>query len=442
LKFKEKVSYLECDTCSRRFAPGEVDLTCPDCGPGRFIDRDKNGPCPDRFIGRDKNGPCPGLGTLTVVYNYDEIGKILTAGTLENRKEFSHWRYLEILPVSARPEKLHPRVGWTPLYRLPALGRRLGVENLWIKDDGVNPSASFKDRASSVGVARAIEEGRSVITAASTGNAASSVALFAACAGLRAVIFVPETAPEAKVAQLLMFGAEVLSVRGTYDQAFDLCLQTALDRGWYCRNTAVNPYLGEGKKTAALEICEQLGFDPPDRVFVSVGDGCIIGGLWKGFCDFKKLGLIDRLPRLYGIQAGGSAPLVRAFEKGEKTATPLIEAKTCADSICVGQPRDHIKALRAVYESQGAMLAVEDDEILEAMRRLAREAGVFAEPAGATGFAGLCRLASQGEIGPGERVVVLVTGNGLKDVQTAISAVDRKPVPVDANIQAVKSVLK
>jgi threonine synthase len=411
LKFKEKVSHLECDTCSRRFAPGEVELTCPDCGPN--------------------------LGTLTVFYHYDRIREVLTSETLKNRPEPSHWRYLEILPVSARPASLHPRVGWTPLYHLPGLG----LGNLWIKDDGLNPSASFKDRASSVGVARAIEEGRSVVTAASTGNAASSLSLFAACAGMRAVIFVPETAPQAKVAQLLIFGAEVLAVRGTYDQAFDLCLQIALQRGWYCRNTAVNPYLGEGKKTAALEICEQLGFDPPDRVFVSVGDGCIIGGLWKGFCDFKRLGLIDRLPRMYGIQASGSAPLVRAFENGEKTAAPLEGARTCADSICVGQPRDHIKALRAVYESGGAMLAVEDQEILEAMRRLARRAGIFAEPAGAAGFAGLCRLAGRERIGPKERVVVLVTGNGLKDVQTAISAVDRQVVPVDANVRAVKSVL-
>jgi threonine synthase len=416
LKFKEKVSHLECDGCSRQYTPSEVELTCPDCGPN--------------------------LGTLTVHYHYDRIRKVLTAGVLKERREQSHWRYLEILPVSGRPHSLHPRVGWTPLYRLEELGRELGAGKLWIKDDGINPSASFKDRASSVGVARAIEEGRSVITAASTGNAASSLSLFAACAGMRAVIFVPETAPEAKVAQLLIFGAEVLFVRGTYDQAFDLCLQTALERGWYCRNTAVNPYLGEGKKTAALEICEQLEFDPPDRVFVSVGDGCIIGGLWKGFCDFKKLGLIDRLPRLYGIQAAGSAPLVQAFEKGEKTATPIAKVQTCADSICVGQPRDHIKALRAVYESQGAMLAVEDDEIRAAMRLLARRAGIFAEPAGAAGFAGLRRLASKGEIDPEERIVVLVTGNGLKDVQTAISAVDRKTLPVDANVEAVRSVLK
>lgn len=411
MNFKEKVSHLECDTCFRRFMPGEVELTCPECGPD--------------------------LGTLTVNYHYDRIKDVLTPGALADNREPSHWRYLDILPVSTRPESLHPRVGWTPLYHLPGLG----LGDLWIKDDGVNPSASFKDRASSVGVARAVEEGRSVITAASTGNAASSVSLFAACAGMRAVIFVPETAPEAKLAQLLIFGAEVLSVRGTYDQAFDLCLQTALERGWYCRNTAVNPYLGEGKKTAALEICEQLGFDPPDRVFVSVGDGCIIGGLWKGFLDFKRLGLIDRLPRLYGVQAAGSAPLVRAFEKGDRVATPLREVSTCADSICVGQPRDHIKALRAVYESRGAMLAVEDEEILTAMRRLAREAGIFAEPAGAAGFAGLCRLASKSEIDPQERVVVLVTGNGLKDVPTAISAVDRRPTPVDANVEAIRSVL-
>jgi threonine synthase len=324
------------------------------------------------------------------------------------------------------------------LYDLPRLAASVGVGKLLVKDDGINPSASFKDRASSVGVARAMLEGRQTITAASTGNAASSLSLFAACAGMRAVIFVPETAPEAKIAQLLMFGAEVLAVRGTYDQAFDLCLQTAIEQGWYCRNTAVNPYLGEGKKTAALEICEQLDFEVPDAVVTSVGDGCIIGGLWKGFSDMHKLGMIPRLPRIYGVQAEGSAPLVAAFEKGQhKVETAMEDANTCADSICVGQPRDHIKALRAARESGGGMLAVADDAILDAMKRLAREAGVFAEPAGATGFAGLSILTDSGSIAKNERVVVLVTGNGLKDVATAIRAVTSKPHSIDADPAAV-----
>lgn len=407
-----RVEKLTCDTCNRRFEPGEVELTCPDCGPE--------------------------LGTLTVHYDYDRVAAALNPDILAGRAEQSHWRYLELLPVAERPAALHPRVGWTPLYELPGLAQACGVGRLWIKDDGLNPSASFKDRASSVGVAHALSAGRDVITAASTGNAASSVSLFAACARMRAVIFVPETAPEAKVAQLLMFGAEVLAVRGTYDQAFDLCLQTAGQQGWYCRNTAVNPVLGEGKKTAALEICEQLGYEVPEAVFVSVGDGCIIGGLWKGFCDAHRLGWIDRKPRIYGVQAAGSAPLVHAFERGDRVATPE-PAATVADSICVGQPRDHIKALRAVRESGGAMLAVEDVDILAAMRRLAREAGVFAEPAGATGFAGLAAARARDLVGADERVVCLVTGNGLKDVATAIRAVDRGTTGVDASIEAVQA---
>ena len=216
MELTDKVSHLSCDTCSRSFLADEItgsEGTCPDCGPL--------------------------LGTLTVHYHYDRIAKRLNRKVLADRVEPSHWRYLEILPVSERPACLHPRVGWTPLYNLPMLAKAVGVGSLWIKDDGVNPSASFKDRASSIGVARALMEQAPTITAASTGNAASSVSLFAACAKMRAVIFVPETAPQAKIAQLLIFGAEVLAVRGTYDQAFDLCLQVAKDRNWYCRNTAL-----------------------------------------------------------------------------------------------------------------------------------------------------------------------------------------------------------
>jgi threonine synthase len=408
-----------CDSCQKRYTPGEIAMTCPACGPL--------------------------LGTLTVHYDLAAVGKRLNRRSLARRREPSHWRYLELLPVSERPQALHPRVGLTPLYRLPKLARALGVGELWIKDDGLNPSASFKDRASSVGVARAILEKRPVVTAASTGNAASSLSLFASCAGLRAVIFVPETAPQAKIAQLLMFGAEVLAVRGTYDQAFELCLEVAERQGWYCRNTAVNPYLGEGKKTAALEICEQLGFEPPDAVCVSVGDGCILGGLWKGFRDFHALGLIDRLPRLYGIQAQGAAPLAAAFARGERAvplSARLADPHTLADSICVGQPRDHVKALRAANESGGALLAVPDEAILAAMRELARAAGVFAEPAGATGFAGLRTLVETGAVGPTDRVVVLVTGSGLKDVPSAIRAVEREPVPIDPCYGAVERYLE
>jgi len=345
----------------------------------------------------------------------------------------SIWRYLPLLPVDpATLDKLgdghlptHPlfRVGWTPLYRARNLERKLGLAALYVKDDGRNPSASFKDRASAVGILKALELGRDVIAAASTGNAASSLATLSASVGLRNVIFVPATAPQAKIAQLLIYGAQVLAVKGTYDQAFDLCLVAAREFDWYSRNTAYNPYLSEGKKTAALEICEQLGWQAPDRVFVGVGDGCIIGGLWKGLRDLLALGLIDRMPKLMGVQAEGSQAMAKAWREGTppERMTPQ-PAETIADSIAAGLPRDRVKAMRAVRETGGAYITVSDEEILTAMKELARGAGVFAEPAGSAPYAGLVKARAQGLVGENERVVVIATGNGLKDVASAMKA--------------------
>lgn len=408
-------TFLTCDTCQRRFQPGEVELTCPDCGPW--------------------------LGTRTVDYDFDQLRSVFLRAQLKASVEQSLWRYLPVLPVSRKPASLHPRAGWTPIYSIERLQKHLGIRELLVKDDGLNPSASLKDRASAVAVADAIARGRTVVSAASTGNAASSLSLFAACAGLRAVIFVPERAPEAKLTQLLCFGADVLAVRGTYDQAFDLCLEVSAEQGWYCRNTAVNPVLSEGKKTAALEIVEQLDFEPPDAVIVGAGDGCILGGLWKGFEDARRLGWTTRAPRLFGVQAEGAAPLAHAFARGDAIATPE-PARTVADSICVGTPRDHIKALRAARASGGAIVAVPDSEILAAIGLLAREGGVFAEPAGAAPLAGLLSLRARGLIAPSERVLLLVTGNGLKDTASARQSVDRRPVPIDADRAAVAAWLK
>jgi len=288
-------------------------------------------------------------------------------------------------------------------------------------------------------VVKALELGRDIITCASTGNAASSLAGLAASVGLTTYIFVPQTAPQAKVAQLLIFGANVIMVKGTYDQAFDLCLEASKEYGWYSRNTAYNPYLSEGKKTAALEICEQLEWDAPDRIFVSVGDGCIIGGLWKGLKDLRALGFIDEMPKLMGVQAEGAAPLVRAWREGTEEIKPVV-LNTLADSISVGMPRDRIKALRAVRQTGGEFVAVSDEEILDAMRVLARRAAVFAEPAGATGFAGLAKLVREGRIDPEERIVVLVTGNGLKDVASAIKATGQ-PHLIEPTMEALRQLM-
>jgi len=372
-------------------------------------------------------------GILDVVYDYLRIRSRLTREHLAADPTPSIWRYLPLLPVDPSTlDKLrdghlptHPlfRVGWTPLYRARNLERKLGLAALYVKDDGRNPSASFKDRASAVGILKALELGRDVIAAASTGNAASSLATLSASVGIRNVIFVPAAAPQAKIAQLLIYGAQVLAVKGTYDQAFDLCLVAAREFDWYSRNTAYNPYLSEGKKTAALEICEQLGWQAPDRIFVGVGDGCIIGGLWKGLRDLLALGLIERMPKLMGVQAEGSQAMAKAWREGippeQMTSQP---AETIADSIAAGLPRDRVKAMRAVQETGGAYITVSDEEILTAMKELARGAGVFAEPAGSAPYAGLVKARAQGLVGENERVVVIATGNGLKDVASAMKA--------------------
>ncbi|MBQ7529770.1 pyridoxal-phosphate dependent enzyme, partial [bacterium] len=275
---------------------------------------------------------------------------------------------------------------------------------------------------------------------ASTGNAASSLSGMCASMGLKTIIFVPERAPKAKVAQLLMFGATVLSVRGTYDDAFDLSLKATQEFGWYNRNTGFNPYLLEGKKTAALEIWENCGYQVPDYVAVSVGDGCIIGGLGKGFTDLLRMGLIDKLPKLIGVQARGSSVLAKAFSNGDKVI-PEPDADTYADSISVGLPRASSLALRGVHQSEGQFIVVEDEEIQRAQAILAANAGVFAEPAGATPIAGLIKARKENIIPAEAKVVALVTGNGLKDVDGALKALQTSAISIDKDPQNLKDTL-
>jgi threonine synthase len=325
-----------------------------------------------------------------------------------------------LLPIRVDAKLPDVEVGWTPLMPAPALGRHLGIGKLFLKDDGRNASGSLKDRASAVGVVKAREKRRQIIACASTGNAASSCAGMAASMGLRSVIFVPERAPEPKITQLLIFGATVLRVRGSYEQAFELCQASCEKWGWYNRNCAINPYLMEGKKTAGLEIAEQLAWRPPDWVAVSVGDGCTIAGVWKAFRELRTLGLIARAPRILGVQAEGAAPVTAAYASGEPPRP--MAPHTIADSIAVGVPRNWKKAVTAVRESGGTMLNVSDEEILEAMRATGRLAGVFAEPAAAAAVAGLRGAVELGIIGRRASAVALITGNGLKDVQAARTA--------------------
>lgn len=363
---------------------------------------------------------CACGGILDIIYDYDYIKANLTKAALTARQDNSMWRYRELLPVEETTEAPPLRVGWSPLYEAKNLAAQLGIKKLWVKDDGLNPTASLKDRASSMAVAKAIEAGAKMIACSSTGNAASSLAGNAAAAGLKTYIFVPSRAPKGKVAQLMTFGATVISVQGSYEETFELS-KAAIDKwGWYNRNAAINPYLSEGKKTVGLEIMEQLGWEVPDYIAISVGDGCTIAGLWKGLKDLYAIGFIDRLPRLISAQAEGCCPLNRAIESGEDWRP--MEENTLADSIAVGVPRNADKALMAIRESNGLVVNVSDGEIMAAQKLLGRTCGVFGEPAGVTGAAGLKKLCEQGKIPADATVVSVVTGNGLKDVANAIAA--------------------
>lgn len=381
------VTGLTCFVCGRNFPYGNL-LTCPDCGIQGILD-----------------------------VRYDEKAAFSHLAAKLSSRPLDHWRYREMLPLS--PDVILPNlhVGWTPVYDVPRLAGAVGVHTLTLKDDGRNPTNSFKDRASSVGVMKAMEFGFDSIACASTGNAASSLAGFAAAVGLKSFIFVPQRAPEPKVTQLLVFGATVVRVEGTYENAFDLCRQACEEYGWYNRNSGTNPYLVEGKKTAGLEIGEQMAKKVPDWVVVPVGDGCTIGGIGKGLEEMKRFGFIDRMPRLLGVQARGSCPIVEAFQSGRDLVPG--GADTVADSIAVGTPRNWRRAIRHVKASHGAMAAVADEEILESIRLTARFGGVFGEPAGVTGIAGLRRAVEQGIVGREESALVVVTGNGLKDIQSA-----------------------
>ena len=363
---------------------------------------------------------CECGGILDIVYDYDYIKSRLTKEKLAARKDLTMWRYRELLPIEEETENTPLRVGNTPLYEEPRLAEMLGLGHLYVKDDGLNPTSSLKDRASAMAVAKAKEAGKDIIACSSTGNAASSLAGNAAAAGMKTYIFVPSRAPKGKVAQLLTFGATVVSVQGNYEETFELSSK-AIDRwGWYNRNAAVNPYLSEGKKTVSLEICEQLQWKAPDYIAVAVGDGCTIGGVWKGLKDLYAIGFIDKLPRLISCQAEGCCPLNRAIQ--EKAPWHPMEENTLADSIAVGVPRNPDKALQAIEESHGLVVNVSDAEIMAAQKLLGSVCGLFGEPAGVTGTAGVKKLCEMGVLGKDDTVVTMISGNGLKDVENAIKA--------------------
>ncbi len=393
----------QCVECARQHLPGAVNYVCPSCS-----------------------------GNLDVIYDYARVRREFSRESLASSKDFTIWRYRPLLPISYDSPVPALPVGWTPVFDCSRLADEIGVSRLLIKDDGHNPTASFKDRPSALAVVKAREIGANIITTASSGNAGVALAGMCASMGTKSVIFVPASAPPAKLAQLQIYGALAVLVEGSYDEAYDLCLEASRRFGWYQRSTGYNPFMSEGKKTSALEIAEQLQWRVPDKVFVPVGDGCIIGGLWKGFSDLLHLGMVDCRPRLIGVQAEGAAAIVDAVN-GDGTVRPA-QARTIADSICVGKPRDATKAVRAMRESGGSGVKVTDNEILAAAGRLARTAGVFVEPAAAAAFAGLVKMSEAGRLDPHDQVLLLLTGSGLKDID-AVRATLPEPFRIQPEVK-------
>ncbi len=389
--------------------------------------------------------PTPGLttcacgGILDIEYDYDFIKQSATKAFFASCQERTMWRYRAFLPIEPQTPLPPLRVGATPLYDVPRLAKAAGIARLWLKDDGLNPTASLKDRASALAVVKAREAGAHTVACSSTGNAASSLAGNAAAACLPAVIFVPSRAPQGKVAQLLIFGATVISVEGSYEDTFRLSAQAIEEYGWYNRNAAVNPYLMEGKKTVAFEIAEALGWEMPDYVAVSVGDGCTVAGVYKGFYDLHAAGLIAHIPRLLSVQAAGCWPIHRALR--ENAPLRPMEENTLADSIAVGVPRNPDKAMNAIRASHGVTVEVTDEEILAAMRLMGRTCGVFGEPAGVAGTAGVLKAAAQGLIESGASVVSIVTGNGLKDTANGIRAAG-EPIRMPPDMRRLRQALQ
>jgi threonine synthase len=411
-----KITGYRCSRCGQTYTLDEVTYLCPADG-----------------------------GVLDVALDIDSIKKEIKPEDIQASRDYSMWRYLPLLPVGDPGYRGTPlrAVGWTPVYQPSRLAEELGLKHLWLKDESSNPTASFKDRASALLVARAKEIGAEVIVTASTGNAGAALAGMAAAAGHKAVILAPKTAPPAKVAQLLVYRSQVILVDGNYDDAVALAVQTAQEFGWYCRNTGYNPFTAEGKKTAALEIWEQIivagKLSHPVSIFVPVGDGNIISGIHKGFKDLHALGWLDHMPRIFGVQAEGSAAIANAFETHTEDIQP-VTADTLADSISVDLPSDGLRALHAATQTGGAYLKVADDDILRAIASLG-EVGIFAEPAAAAAYAGLRKAVEDKRVDASEPVVVMLTGSGLKDVRAAMQAVAEAPV-IAPYLAQLREVLK
>ena len=397
--------HLECIQCGTKYKPDEVIYTCRKCD-----------------------------GLLDVVYDYSQIH--LTREDLNG--PLSVWKYKALLPISREPITL--KEGGTPVYHIKNIGAQIGLKEAYAKHEGMNPSGSFKDRGMTVGVTKALELGMKSVACASTGNTSASLAVYGAKAGIPVIVLLPQgKVALGKVAQALMHGAKVISINGNFDDALRLVRELCIANGIYLLNS-INPYRLEGQKTIGFEIVDFFNWEVPDRIILPVGNAGNITAIFKGLNEMKKLGIIDRIPMMTGIQAEGSAPIVKAIKSGAKAITVEEHPETVATAIRIGDPVNAVKALNAIRSSGGTAETVTDEEILSAQKLLAMKEGIGVEPASAASVAGLIKLRKAGVIRKDERVVCVVTGHLLKDPETVIRICE-KPIEVEADEKSIERVL-
>lgn len=414
------ISHLRCPKCGTEYPPTDRNYLCntPDCG-----------------------------NRLDIHYNFNQLQKVISRKTLENRI-LGVWSYFELLPISKHRDIVSIGEGGTPLIQSHRLAQHLGIKHLYIKDETRNPTWSFKDRPMTVGVSKAKEHKATTLASASSGNAAAALAAFCARAGFNCYCFVPDIAPMGKIAQLLLYGAKVVRLRGLHkgdDPTVQLLQKACNTYGWTpCPSFGpFNPYQAEGPKTLAYEIVQQMNWKVPDVAYVQVGGGGLLGGQWRGFNDFKTLGLIKNFPRMVAVQPTECAPLVRAFSSNQDlfNITSWDNPHSVAEGLCDPFPWDGDLALKAIRESKGTATAVDDPAILRAQRLLAKYEGIFAEPTGVAGLAGLIKQLESGDQDPSEVILIEATGGGLKDQDIVIQNVEPPPV-IDPDLQQLKSALR
>lgn len=408
-----KAKYIyECVDCGKQIPAEEIVYLCPECSSKQLPNQ-------------------PPLGVLKTIYDYESLQKFSFEQLKANL-------FFDVLPINHKESFSFLKVGETPLYKVDQLNEDALGFNLYLKDDSQNPTFSFKDRASSIVSAYAKEHNINTLVAASTGNAGSSLAGICASQKQKAIIFAPASAPKAKLTQIVMYGATLVPVDGNYDMAFDLSIEASKDFGWYNRNTAFNPLTIEGKKTVSFELYDQLQQQIPDKIFVPVGDGVIISGVYKGFEDLLRIGIIEKMPVIVAVQAKGSCNIVNNLKTSVFESIP---SNTIADSISVDIPRNFFMAKQFLSTYSGESCIVSDEDILKASALLSRNTGIFSEPAAAAAFAGMLQYKEKGLFNDKEKVVVLLTGSGLKDLNS-VQKIISIPQAVKPNMESLMEFLK